>query len=81
MQMEAIALDELGKPAIDLERCIGCALCVTTCPSDALRLEKSDSAKAPPDDTRALYMKLLQERYGSLGMAKVAARKALGMKF
>jgi hypothetical protein len=34
----------------------------------------------PPDDTRALYLKILQERYGPWGMAKLGMRKALGMK-
>jgi hypothetical protein len=37
--------------------------------------------KVPPDDTRALYLRLLQERYGAWGMAKLAGRKLLGMKF
>lgn len=70
-----------GKPRVDRARCIGCGLCVSTCPSGALRLSEKPRRKAPPDDTQALYMQLLQERYGPWGMAKLAGRKLLGMKF
>ncbi len=79
-QMDAISADD-GKTRVDDSRCIGCALCVTTCPSGALRLKKKEAHKVPPDDTRALYVKLLQERYGPLGVAKIVGRKMLGMKF
>ena len=34
----------------------------------------------PPDDRKALYMQILQDRYGPWGMAKIGARKLLGMK-
>jgi ferredoxin len=70
-----------GKMHVDRERCIGCGLCVTTCPSGALKLVEKEQRKVPPDDTKALYMQLLQERYGPWGMAKLAGRKLLGMKF
>ncbi len=70
-----------GKPRVDHARCIGCGLCVTTCPSGALQLVEKARRKVPPDDTKALYMQLLQERYGPWGMAKLAGRKLLGMKF
>jgi ferredoxin len=70
-----------GKMRVDQARCIGCGLCVTTCPSGALRLVEKTQRKEPPDDTKALYMQLLQDRYGPWGMAKLAGRKLLGMKF
>ena len=73
--------DAGGKIRVDHGRCIGCGLCVSTCPSGALRLADSPRRKVPPDDTKALYMQLLQERYGPWGMAKLAGRKLLGMKF
>jgi NAD-dependent dihydropyrimidine dehydrogenase PreA subunit len=70
-----------GKMQVDRDRCIGCGLCVITCPSGALRLAEKEHHRVPPDDTKALYMQLLQERYGPWGMAKLAGRKLLGMKF
>lgn len=78
-QMDAIRAGD-GHAEVDLARCIGCAICVTTCPSDALRLEAKAATRVPPDGTQALFMKILQERYGPVGMLKLAAKKALGMK-
>jgi Pyruvate/2-oxoacid:ferredoxin oxidoreductase delta subunit len=81
-QMDALVNDGGdGKMRVDRERCIGCGLCVTTCPPGALKLVEKQQRKVPPDDTKALYMQLLQGRYGPWGMAKLAGRKLLGMKF
>lgn len=79
-QMDAIHTGPDGKSEVDPSQCIGCALCVTTCPSDAMHLEKKENGKIPPDDTRGLYVKLLQERYGPWGTAKMVARNVLGRK-
>ena len=78
-QMEAISSPE-GKAVVDRLRCIGCALCLTTCPSGALRLEPIEKPGIPPDDTKALYIRMLQDRYGPWGMAKIGMRKMLGLK-
>lgn len=79
-QMDAISrADSVAR--VDDARCIGCALCVTTCPSGAMRLRKRDVQKAPPADTRELFVKLLKERYGPLGAVKIVGRKLAGMKF
>jgi MinD superfamily P-loop ATPase len=77
--MEAITYDE-GVATVDLHRCIGCALCVSTCPDGAIQLFEKDATKTPPKNQDALYLKILMERYGPLGTAKIAAKKALGMK-
>ena len=78
-QMDAITSPE-GKAVVDRARCIGCALCVSTCPSGALRLEALDHPKDPPDDTKALYLRMFEDRFGRWGMAKLGVRKLLGLK-
>jgi Fe-S-cluster-containing hydrogenase component 2 len=45
--MDAITSPE-GKAVVDRLRCIGCALCVTTCPSGALRLQANEKPRIPP---------------------------------
>jgi len=52
--MEAITVN--GKAALDLSRCIGCGLCVSTCPSGALNLVRKPAAeqrKLPADLVQA----------------------------
>jgi Na+-translocating ferredoxin:NAD+ oxidoreductase subunit B len=80
-QMDAITNQDDGRATVDRSRCIGCGLCLSTCPSGALRLEKKEATKLPADDMAALYMTILKERYGPWGMAKIAGRRLLGMKF
>ena len=38
------------------------------------------SLRPSPDDTKMLYLKLLQDRYGPWGMIKLAAKQKMGMK-
>ncbi|HEY1206342.1 MAG: 4Fe-4S dicluster domain-containing protein [Bryobacteraceae bacterium] len=78
-QMEAISSPD-GKAVVDRSRCIGCALCVSTCPSGAMRLEPHGRPKLPPDDTPALYVRMFRDRYGAAGLAKLGAKKMLGLK-
>ena len=35
---DAIEMNELGEPIIDIPKCIGCVKCVKVCPSDALEM-------------------------------------------
>jgi electron transport complex protein RnfB len=77
--MDAITYqDEIA--VVDMLRCIGCGLCVSTCPDGAIQLSPRDEVKTPPKSEKALYMKIMQERFGPLGTAKIAAKKVLGMK-
>ena len=50
-QMGALSPDG-DRVAYDADRCIGCGLCVSTCPSGALTLERKPGAapaRLPPD--------------------------------
>jgi Fe-S-cluster-containing hydrogenase component 2 len=65
--MEALHLDN-GQAVLDLTRCIGCGLCVTTCPSDSLSLARKPEAEQPtvPKDIVDNLIKVGQAR-GKLG--------------
>lgn len=62
-QVGAIAEAE-GSYRVDREKCIGCGLCVSTCPSEAVRLiHKSPAELAPPaKDEMDWYEKRATER-------------------
>ena len=50
-QMEALRAED-DRVALDADRCIGCGLCVSTCPSGALTLQRkpgSREVRLPPD--------------------------------
>jgi Fe-S-cluster-containing hydrogenase component 2 len=61
--MEAIDIVE-EKAVVNLIRCIGCGLCVSTCPADAVRLVKKpeDQQYLPPETGMETYMRIAQER-------------------
>ncbi len=78
-EMDAISYaDEVA--SVDLLRCIGCGLCVSTCPDGAIQLYRKTETKTPPKSQDALYQKIMMERFGPLGTAKIVAKKVLGMK-
>ena len=43
----------------DAERCIGCGLCISVCPTAALRLELREGAPVPPFDRREFNMAMM----------------------
>ncbi len=77
--MDAIRYQD-GVASVDLLLCIGCGLCVTTCPDEAIRLREKTETKTPPKTQNALYQKIMMERFGPLGTAKIVAKKVLGLK-
>jgi electron transport complex protein RnfB len=77
--MDALDTAE-GATRVDRNRCIGCGLCVTTCPSEALSLVPRERETVPPRDQRALYRKILVERFGLLGAARMVGKALLGRR-
>jgi len=69
--MEALCIDN-KKTALDLNRCIGCGLCVSTCPTQSLSLVRKPKAKQPyvPKDIIETNNKVGKAR-GKLGMSKL----------
>jgi Fe-S-cluster-containing hydrogenase component 2 len=78
--MDAITADD-GPPKVSEERCIGCGLCVSTCPSGAMSLRAKVRRTSPPKETKALYIQIFKERFGPLGTLAAVAGHLVGRKF
>ncbi|MBI4772943.1 MAG: 4Fe-4S binding protein [Deltaproteobacteria bacterium] len=46
--MAAFAMIDQGDASLNLDHCIGCGLCVTTCPAKALSLVRKSQEHTPP---------------------------------
>ena len=66
--MEALWLGD-GHAVHDPDRCIGCGLCITTCPTGALSLVRKPESAQPgvPKNVTEHYLRLGQAR-GKLGL-------------
>jgi len=69
--MEAFHLDN-KKSVLDVNRCIGCGLCVSTCPTHSLSLVRKPKEKQPyvPKDFIETNIKLGKDR-GKLGISEL----------
>ena len=65
---------------INLDRCIGCGICVANCESNANQLKKKDVELVPPKDTEALYTKIMTKKVGKLNMLKMGAKILLKLR-
>jgi Fe-S-cluster-containing hydrogenase component 2 len=55
--MNAVKLaNDISK--VNLKRCIGCGLCVSTCPVGAIHLSNKDNVVEPPSTVEDLYAKI-----------------------
>jgi Fe-S-cluster-containing hydrogenase component 2 len=72
--MEAVSMPEIAE--VDLTRCIGCGLCVSTCPVGAMKLVAKAEVDVPARSTEALYTRIYRERYGTAALAKAALKLA-----
>jgi Fe-S-cluster-containing hydrogenase component 2 len=61
--MEAIRMED-QKAIIDLNRCVGCGLCVSTCPTEALTLLRKSAGDlyVPPEKALETYFRIARER-------------------
>ena len=78
--MEALHAGADGTTVVDHDRCIGCGVCVPTCPTGAVSLRVKEKPTVPPRDLKALYGRILTERFGLLGTAKRVGRALLGRR-
>jgi len=49
-------------PTRDMEKCIGCGVCASGCPHDAIRMERCADVPEPPANTMEMGMRPLQEK-------------------
>ena len=57
-------MNDQGLSEIDQDRCIGCGLCVTTCPEKAIQLipKTEERYRVPPVDTAEQMTRLAKKR-------------------
>ena len=52
--MDALSMGDDDTPLVNLDRCIGCGVCATGCPSEAIVMEERGDIPVPPMDRKAL---------------------------
>ena len=62
--MDAIAVGGNDAAEVDLNRCIGCGVCISACDFEALSLEAKPEAERyePPRRTFETYLNMAKER-------------------
>ena len=75
-QMGAIAVED-KKAVIDYDRCIGCGLCVSTCPTHALSLDRKPKTEQPYVPRGMIDRTLRQVRARGKGPTNALARMLL----
>ena len=78
--MEAILDGDGDFNIVDLDRCIGCGLCATTCTEDAITLIQKDKTVIPPKSNRELYQKILMKKNTPMANVKTAIKIISGKK-
>jgi Fe-S-cluster-containing hydrogenase component 2 len=70
--MEALSVAD-KKAVLNLDRCIGCGLCVSTCPTGSLSILRKPKARQPyvPKDVIETHVKI-GKAHGKLSVGKMA---------
>jgi Fe-S-cluster-containing hydrogenase component 2 len=74
-QVGAISVPAKKQPAtVDLNRCLGCGLCVPTCPTQSITLVKKPVEVKPPLTREELNEVLMAGKPGRLGKLKLTGK-------
>jgi Na+-translocating ferredoxin:NAD+ oxidoreductase subunit B len=74
-QVRAARVSEQKKKAtVDLNRCIGCGLCIPACPQKAISLKKKVNEVRPPQTRDDLYEIIMSHKKGRLGKLKIMGK-------
>ena len=69
--MGALQMTAEGSAEVDPDRCIGCGLCVVSCPAEAITLvAKPDGERRIPPTSMAEQMVLLAQKRGLASVQK-----------
>ena len=69
--MEANKINESGVSEADLDYCIGCGVCIPSCPENARTLIKKEKESIPPKDSIELYQLITKRKKILLEKRKV----------
>ena len=82
--MEALRLED-EKVVLNQDRCIGCGLCVSTCPTSTLTLVRkpeSEQQKVPENVFKAaLNLGRARGKFGPVSVAKMKIKSKLDRRF
>ncbi len=77
-QMEAILFEGTKAVSINENKCIGCGLCVSSCPSGSLSLVRKENEFVPPKDLEELYDVIDQHKKSTLEKYTMMFKALLG---
>jgi len=59
--VNAVAMDDGDRPVVDLDWCIGCGVCMVSCPADVISLKRRHDEPGPENFTD-LHARMQAER-------------------
>jgi ferredoxin len=54
--------EEEGISVVDLKRCLGCGLCVTSCPDEVIELRKKETEIVPPQTDEEMFEVIMSNK-------------------